>query len=323
MHTRSIENWTHEHVFLGKHHSRNERRTWLVVVLTSAMMVAEIVAGSLFGSMALLADGWHMATHAAAIGITAFAYRFARTHANDTHFSFGTGKIGDLAAFASAVILTLIALLIAYESVVRLFSPVAIRFGEATIVAIIGLVVNLLSAGLLFDKGSHDHSQDHHHYHEGSHHQSHHESHDLNLRAAYLHVLADALTSVLAIVALVAGRYFGWNWLDPVIGIVGAFVITRWAFGLIRSSAATLLDTVPDSRIANELRNKLETETDRITDLHLWRVGPGHQAAIISIVSDNPQAPVFYKNKLASLTGLSHLTVEVSKCPDAHSHQAT
>lgn len=318
MHTRSIENWTHEHVFLGEHHARNERRTWFVVVLTSAMMVAEIVAGSLFGSMALLADGWHMATHAAAIGIAAFAYRFARTHADDTRFSFGTGKIGDLAAFASAVILTLIALLIAYESVVRLFSPVAIRFGEATVVAIIGLAVNLLSAWLLFDKDSHDHSQHHHHNHEERHHHSHPESHDLNLRAAYLHVVADALTSVLAIVALLAGRYFGWNWLDPVIGIVGALVIARWAFGLICSSAATLLDTVPDARIANELRNKLETGTDRVTDLHLWRVGPGHQAAIISIVSDNPQAPEFYKNKLASLAGLSHLTVEVQNCPAAH-----
>jgi cation diffusion facilitator family transporter len=317
MHTNSTSKWKHEHVFLGEGHARNERRTWLVVALTSAMMVAEIVAGSFYGSMALLADGWHMATHAAAIGIAAFAYRFARTHANDPRFSFGTGKIGDLAAFSSAVILALIALLIAYESALRLFSPVAIRFGEATVVAVIGLAVNLLSAWLLFDSGSHDHSHDH-----GSdHHHSHHGS-DLNLRAAYLHVLADALTSVLAIVALLVGRYIGWNWLDPVIGIVGALVIARWAVGLMRSSSATLLDTVPDARLAKELRAKLETGTDRITDLHLWRVGPGHQAAIVSIVSDDPQPPAFYKDKLTSVSGLSHVTVEVEACPDPHGKQA-
>lgn len=321
MHTHSTSKWKHEHVFLGEDHARNERRTWLVVALTSSMMVAEIVAGSFYGSMALLADGWHMATHAAAIGIAAFAYRFARTHANDVRFSFGTGKIGDLAAFASAVILALIALLIAYESAVRLFSPVAIRFGEATVVAVIGLAVNLLSAWLLFDNGSHNHSHHHHDQHGHDHRHSHHGS-DLNLRAAYLHVLADALTSVLAIVALLAGRYMGWNWLDPVIGIVGALVIARWAFGLIRSSAATLLDTVPDPGLAIVLRNKLEEGTDRVTDLHLWRVGPGHQAAIISIVSDNPQPPAFYKAKIASALGVSHVTVEVEACPDSHEKQA-
>ncbi|MBY0530448.1 MAG: CDF family Co(II)/Ni(II) efflux transporter DmeF [Xanthobacteraceae bacterium] len=321
MHTKSLKDLTHEHVFLGEDHARNERRTWLVVALTFAMMVAEIVAGSVYGSMALLADGWHMATHVAAIGIAAFAYRFARTHANDSRFSFGTGKIGDLAAFASALILALIALLIAYESAMRLFSPVSIRFGEATAVAAIGLAVNLLSAWLLFDKSNHDHSH-HHQDRVGHHHHSHDEDRDLNLRAAYLHVLADALTSVLAIVALLMGRYMGWTWFDPVIGIVGALVIARWAAGLIRSSSATLLDTVPDVQLAKELRAKLETGTDRVIDLHLWRVGPGHQAVIISIVSDDPQTPAFYKHKLALVTGLSHVTVEVEACPDTHEKQA-
>lgn len=308
MHTRTIENLTHEHVFLGEGHERNERRTWGVVALTFVMMIAEIIGGSLFGSMALLADGWHMATHAAAIGIAAFAYSFARKHARDARFSFGTGKVGDLAAFTSAVILGLIALLIAYESIGRLFSPVAIHFGEATIIAFVGLLVNLASAWLLFDRGGHSHHE---------HHEGHHHHHDLNIRAAYIHVLADALTSVLAIGALLAGRYFGWIWLDPIIGIVGALIIAQWAWGLIRSSSATLLDTMPDAELAKQIRTKLEPNTDRVTDLHLWRVGPGHHAAIISLVSDDPQSPQYYKERLTPLSGLSHVTVEVIRCPNA------
>jgi cation diffusion facilitator family transporter len=288
----------------------------MVVGITATMMIAEIVAGTVFGSMALLADGWHMATHAAAIGIAAFAYRFARTHAHDSRFTFGTGKVGDLAAFASAIILGLIALLIAWESAVRLYSPIAIQFGEATVVAVVGLVVNLLCAWLLFerDDGQHDHG--HHHHHGHSHDHGHHGK-DLNLRAAYLHVVADALTSVLAIVALLAGRYFGWVWLDPIIGIVGAIVIARWSYGLIRSSAATLLDTVPDKELQLRIRERLETAGDRISDLHLWQVGPGHHAAIVSIVADTPEPPQVYKSKLANLPGLSHVTVEVERCPDA------
>jgi len=313
MHKNSIEYLTHEHVFLGERHAQNERRTWSVVALTFVMMVAEIVGGSVFGSMALLADGWHMATHAAAIGIAAFAYRFARKHAHNARFSFGTGKVGDLAAFTSAVILGLIALLIAYESAVRLYSPVAIHFGEATIIAVVGLMVNLVSAWLLLDRSEHSHS--HHDHHNHGH-------HDLNIRAAYLHVLADALTSVLAIAALLAGRYFGWIWLDPIIGIVGALVIAQWAWSLIRSSAATLLDTMPDEELAKKIRFALESGSDRITDLHLWRVGPGHQAAIISLVADKPQAPGFYKTKLEKLIGLSHVTVEVEACPSEKNRAA-
>jgi cation diffusion facilitator family transporter len=312
MHTHSLEKWSHDHVFLGERHGQNERRTWLVVGVTGAMMVAEIVAGTLFGSMALLADGWHMATHAAAIGITAFAYRFARTHARDSRFTFGTGKVGDLAAFASAIILALVAAMIAWESLVRLYSPVAIRFGEATIVAVIGLVVNLASAWLLFERGDHDHDHNHHHDHGHHHHAA-----DLNLRAAYLHVVADALTSVLAIVALVVGRSFGWIWLDPIIGIVGAIIIAKWSLGLIRSSAATLLDTVPDRELETAIRARLEKGTDRVSDLHLWRVGPGHHAAIISLVSHDPEAPQFYKDMLARLPELSHVTIEVERYPGA------
>ncbi len=320
MHAQSLSPWSHKHIYLGEDHSRNERRTWLVVALTLAMMIAEITAGSVFGSIALLADGWHMATHAAAIGIAAFAYRFARMHAHDKRFSFGTGKVGDLAAFASAVILGLISLLIAYESFTRLFSPVAIRFGEATAVAAVGLAVNLLSAWLLWGGGrSNDHHHHHHHgpsEHHGDH-AHHHGSQDLNLRAAFLHVLADALTSVLAIVALLAGRYFGWIWLDPVIGTIGALIIAQWAYGLIRSSAATLLDIVPDIGVVNAIKTELEQNGDRIADLHLWRVGPQQHAAIISLVSHEPKTAEFYKAKLAGFSMLGHVTVEVHTCPDA------
>src|SRR5918998_3034419 len=256
MHSHTLNHWQHDHVFLGGHHDRHERRTWLVVGLTAAMMVAEIVAGTIFGSMALVADGWHMSTHAAALAIAALAYRFARKHAHDPRFSFGTGKVGELAAFSSAIILAVIALLIGYESLMRLMAPVPIQFGEATVVAVIGLAVNLASAWLL--AGDHHHHGHHHHdhghlghrhhhddedHHHGHAHGDHHQhGGDTNIRAAYLHVLADALTSVLAIVALLAGRFSGWNWLEPVMGVVGAGVIAQWSWGLIRTAGATLLD---------------------------------------------------------------------------------
>jgi cation diffusion facilitator family transporter len=307
MPSHSVKPWTHKHAFLGGDHRRNEQRTKLVVALTLTMMVVEIVAGSLAGSLALLADGWHMATHAAALGISAFAYTYARRHADDPRFTFGTGKVGDLAAFTSAVVLGLVAVLIAYESAVRLMSPVAIRFAEATIVAIIGLAVNLASAWLLWDGAGHSHGDPHHES------RAHDHSHgDRNLRAAYLHVLADAMTSVLAIVALLAGGYFGWLWLDPVIGIVGALLIGRWAIGLMRDSGATLLDVIPDPSIVKQIHDRIEQGGDRIADLHIWRVGPGHHAAIVAVVSDNPKSPEHYKHALGEI-GLSHLTVEVHK----------
>jgi cation diffusion facilitator family transporter len=249
MHSHSVDAWEHQHVFLGDKHDSHERRTWSVVALTGVMMVAEIVAGSIFGSMALVADGWHMFTHAEALTISALAYRFASRHANDPRFSFGTGKFGELAAFTSAIVLALVALLIAYESATRLLSPVAIHFTEASVVAFIGLAVNLASAWLLFD-------EEHHHHHEDDDHHAHdhHHGHDTNIRAAYMHVLADMLTSVLAIVALLAGRFLGWVWLDPVMGILGALLIARWSWGLLRSAGAVLLDVVPNPRLAAALR---------------------------------------------------------------------
>jgi cation diffusion facilitator family transporter len=319
MHSHTLNHWQHEHVFLGEHHDRHERRTWLVVGLTAAMMVAEIVAGTIFGSMALVADGWHMSTHAAALAIAALAYRFARRHAHDPRFSFGTGKVGELAAFSSAIILALIALLIGYESVVRLMNPVSIQFGEATVVAVIGLAVNLASAWLL--AGDHHHGHHHHQDHGGHRHHGHehgnhhHHGGDTNIRAAYLHVLADALTSVLAIVALLAGRFYGWSWLDPVMGVVGAVVIAQWSWGLIRTAGATLLDAVPDHTLARSVRERIEVGEDRVTDLHLWRLGPGHAGLIVSVVSDAPQPPEVYKQQLSGIEGLSHVTVEVHACP--------
>jgi cation diffusion facilitator family transporter len=308
MHDHSIATWRHDHVFLGEAHHRHEVRTWLVVGLTAATMVAEIVAGTVFGSMALTADGWHMSTHAAALAIAALAYRFAARHARDKRFSFGTGKLGELAAFASAIILALVALLICYESAVRLFQPAAIRFDEAAAVAVIGLLVNLLSAWLLWDHHDHDHAD-----HGSGHH--HHHDHDTNIRAAFIHVMADALTSVLAIAALLGGRFYGWTWLDATIGILGAVIILRWSYGLIVSAGKTLLDIVPDDGLAERLRERLEVKGDKLADLHLWQLGPGHAGIIASVVSDDPKEPDVYKRRLGGIRGLSHVTVEVHRCP--------
>src|SRR4051794_8215851 len=307
MHSHSIDQWTHDHMFLGSRHARHERRTWFVVALTSLMMVGEITVGWLSGSMALLADGWHMATHAAALGIAALAYLFARRQAGNSHFSFGTGKFGDLAAFSSAIILTMIAVQIAYESAYRLFHPVPIAYGEAIAVAVLGLAVNLVSAWLLRD--------DHDHHHGHAHGQHHH--HDNNLRAAYIHVMADAATSVLAIAALVIAMVSQWVWADPVVGIVGSLVIASWAFGLIRAAGAVLLDVSADKSLETVIRDRIETKGDRVTDLHLWQVGPGHRAAVISVISDHPLPPATYKRRLGGLRGLSHVTIEVETCPHA------
>lgn len=294
----------HEHVFLGSGHERNERRTWLVIALTATMMIAEIAAGSLFGSMALIADGWHMATHALAMLIAAFAYVYARRNARNERFTFGTGKLGELAGFASAIILALIALLIGWESILRLGAPVAIDFPQAIAVAVIGLIVNLVSAWLLSDGHHHEHG------HEPGHH--HHHGRDNNLRAAYLHVLADGLTSLLAIFALTAGAFYGWLWLDPAMGIVGALVIARWSWGLIRDAGGVLLDYVPpEEDLPNEIRDALKAEGERITDLHVWQLGPGHHGAIVAIASVAPKAPSHYREKLAHIDELSHVTIEV------------
>ncbi len=306
MHTHSLEPWTHQHTFLGAKHDHHARRTWFVVALTAVMMVAEIVGGTIFGSMALVADGWHMSTHAGALAIAGFAYHFARKHSDDPRFTFGTGKLGELAGFASAIMLALVALLIAYESAQRLFSPVQISFNEAIAIAVIGLAVNVVSAFLLHDDHHHDHGHDHH--------DNHHGHDDTNLRAAYLHVLADALTSVLAIVGLLAARFYGWVWMDPAVGIIGAIVIASWSIGLIRSAGTTLLDMVPDGSLASQITEKLEANGDRVSDLHIWRLGPGHSALMVSVVSDEPQEPAAYKARLKELRGLSHVTVEVHAC---------
>ncbi|MFC4173275.1 CDF family Co(II)/Ni(II) efflux transporter DmeF [Microvirga sp. GCM10011540] len=325
MHGDSLQALRHDHVFLGDDHERNERRTWFVIALTATMMVVEIVAGTVYGSMALVADGWHMSTHAAAMLISALAYFYARRHARNPRFTFGTGKLGDLAGFASAIILALIALLIGWESLLRLANPIPIDFGQAIAVAAIGLVVNLASAWLLKDDHhhhGHHHAHSHHdhgHHHEHGHHHyghSHGGGRDNNLRAAYLHVLADALTSVLAIVALLAGSAYGWLWLDPLMGIVGALVIARWSWGLIRDAGAILLDVVPEGEdLPDEIREALEGEGDRITDLHVWQVGPGHHAAIVSLATSAPKAPSAYKERLSHLHELSHVTVEVQPLP--------
>lgn len=319
MHSHTLDGWRHEHVFLGARHDRNEKRTWLVVGLTATMMVAEIAGGSYFGSMALLADGWHMSTHAGALAIAAFAYRFARSHARDPRFAFGTGKLGDLAGFTSAVVLALIALAIGYESIVRLLQPVAIHYDEAIAIAVVGLGVNLASAWLLGGDHHHDHGHGHEHdHHDHHHHDHHHHHHDHNLRAAYWHVLADALTSVLAIGALLAARFYGWTFLDPVIGIVGAAVIAHWAWGLTRDAGAVLLDAVPNRSIDDAIRARLEAGHDRIADLHIWRLGPGHHGAIVSLVADAPEPVEHYKRLLDDVAGLSHVTVEVYRCQGPH-----
>lgn len=303
----------HHHVFLGAEHQRNERRVWLVIALTASMMVAEILAGKLYGSMALVADGWHMSTHAGAMLITALAYGYARRHAANPRFSFGTGKMGDLAGFASAVVLAIVALLIAWESFLRLTNPVPIRFEQAIAVAVIGLVVNLVSARLLHGgHGHHHHGHDHGHDHHHADHDHGRHGHDNNLRAAYLHVLADALTSVLAIAALLVGRSYGWLWADPAMGVVGALVIARWSWGLIRDAGSVLLDAPAEGpQVRQEIEDILAATGDTLKDLHVWQIGPGHFAAIISVASATPQPAQHYKALLLPVHELSHVTVEV------------
>jgi cation diffusion facilitator family transporter len=368
------------HEFLGTHHDRNARRTWMVVAITFVMMVAEIFAGMIYGSMALLADGVHMATHAGALTVAALAYAYARRHQHDTRFAFGTGKVGDLSGFASALVLAVVAVLIGVESVGRLLNPISVAFNEAILVAVIGLVVNLVSAALLMhghdhgqeragedmqgtgghahsahDPGhahahthgdAHDHDDGHAHTHahdddhdgaparahghdddhlddrehdghapgrpsaneEPHHDTSHHADH--NLLAAYVHVLADAVTSVLAIVALVAGRYLGWVWLDAAMGLVGAAVILRWSFVLMRQTARVLLDSA-DPSLLQRVKERLERDGACVSDLHIWRLGPGHSAVVATVVCPSGNKPDYFKKKLSEVPTLSHVTVEV------------
>jgi cation diffusion facilitator family transporter len=403
---------THRHVFLGEGHEQNERRTWMVIVLCSVMMVAEIVGGILFGSIALVADGLHMSTHASALLLAALAYSYARRHADDRRFSFGTGKLGDLAGFTSAIVLAMIAILIGYEAVTRLIWPVAISFNEAIPIAFLGLAVNVASV-LLLSGGGHDHLHGHGHGHSG--HAHHHDDahwiesagnvlsfeifednspphfrlssdgslvlspdevtvetvrasgerqlfamasrggylesvaqvpephefvalvrlgrgadahsvtfqeqehaggaahRDNNMRAAIIHVLADAAVSVLVIIGLLLGRFLGWIFMDPVAGLCGAIVIAAWSYGLIRDTGAILLDMNPDHGMADRMRAMIEGDGDRLTDLHLWRLGPGHLGAILSVDTQKQRGPQYYRALLERFRGLSHVTVQVQQ----------
>lgn len=298
----------HDHDFLGRDHDQNARRTLWVVALTAVMMVGEIIAGILTGSMALLADGIHMATHAGALTVAAIAYSYAKRHKDNSQFSFGTGKVGDLAGFASALVLAIFAIGIAVESVSRLLQPVQVAFGNAAIVAVLGLIVNIVSA-LLLSGGHHNHT----HGHEGhdDHGGHHHHGEDNNLRSAYMHVLADALTSVLAIAALLAGRYLGLGWMDPVMGIVGALVIARWSWTLMRDTAVVLLDKT-DAALATKVRNAIEKPGDvAVVDLHVWRVGPEAHAGIVSVEKRASYVSTDLRMRLKHLPALRHLTLEI------------
>jgi cation diffusion facilitator family transporter len=405
----------HSHVFLGTGHEQNERKTWGVIALCGVMMLVEIVGGTLFGSLALVADGLHMSTHAGAMLIAALAYTYARRHADDSRFVFGTGKLGDLAGFSSAIILAMIALLIGYEAVSRFLSPVPIHFREAIPIAVVGLFVNIVSAWLLSGGDHHGHGHSHAHGHAGHEHgdesqrlitatgsadlaifedggpprfrlrfsepgsarglslvtlrpdgqrqvfsfedrgdywesreevpephafravvrlvdgehevifdEHAHNPHeeagpasaalrDNSIRSAYVHVLADAVVSILAITGLVLARTFGWLWMDPLAGIVGALVIANWSYGLLRDTGGILLDMSPDPALAEKLRNTVEGDGDRLIDLHLWRLGPGHLGAVVSVVTGKPRDAAFYRAALSRFKSLSHVTVEVTR----------
>jgi cation diffusion facilitator family transporter len=311
----------HSHSFLGIGHQRNERKTWAVIWLCTAMMIAEIIGGLAFGSIALVADGLHMSTHAGALLLAALAYTYARRYVDDPRFTFGTGKLGDLAGFTSAIILAMIALLIGYEAVTRLIEPVPIQFGEAIAIASVGLAVNLVSAWLLGSGHDHDHAHHHaHHHHDHAHdHGHHHHPHphkaahhrDHNIRAAVVHVLADAAVSVLVIAGLGLAWLFSWLWMDALAGIIGAIVIASWSVTLIRDTGRILLDMTPDAEMADSLRKMIEADGDSLADLHLWRLGPGHLGAIVSVCTCESRGQDYYRAKLAKFPALSHLTIEV------------
>ena len=299
MHTKSLAPWQHEHVF-GQHRQQSgERRVLVVVALTGAMMLIEIAAGLTFRSMALLADGLHMGSHLAALAAAWLAYRYARQHATDRRFSFGTGKVNALAGYSSAVILVLFALAMAMQSTGRLLEPTPIAFREALAVAAVGLVINGICAWLLAER--HDENDETHH-------------HDHNLHAAYLHVLADMATSVLAIVALLGGLLFDWSWLDPLVGILGAIVVARWAFGLIRDAGSVLLDREADAAILARVRSAIEVADDRVSDLHVWSIGTGGYAAAMTVVTATPMQPAHYKDRIPASVRIVHATVEVHRC---------
>ena len=334
MHETNLAAWEHGHSFGLDRRRPGERRTLIVALLTAATMVVEIVAGLAFGSMALLADGLHMASHTVALGLAVLAYMYCRRHAGDPRFAFGTGKVNSLGGYTSALLLAGFAIYMVVESVSRLMTPVPIRFDAAIAVAVIGLIVNGVSVFILDvrqhepehhadahgpEAHAHHHGHGHGHSHSHSHGHGHSHGHqDHNLRGAYLHVLADALTSLLAIVALLAGKYLGAVWMDPAMGIVGAFLVSRWAWGLLRDSSHTLLDQQAPATVRDGIRRAIEQFRDtRIVDLHVWSIGPGLFAAELAVVSHQPEEPTVYK-ELLSGTGLAHVTVEVHRCPGDH-----
>jgi cation diffusion facilitator family transporter len=302
MHIHTLERWQHSHDFVVIH-EKGEKRTKQVLILTVITMVTEITAGFAFGSMALLADGWHMGTHSVAFAITIFAYHYARKHAKDNQFTFGTGKVSVLGGFASAIALAGVAIVMAIESIERFVHPSIIQFNEAIAVAVAGLIINIICAVLLY--GHHGHS------HAGKHH------HDHNIRGAYLHVLADALTSILAIIALCFGKYYGWNGLDPLMGIVGAVLITRWSYGLLIDTSSILLDKNIKLEKTKDIVAAIESDSDnRIADIHVWKVGPADYAAMISLVTHYPKDSEYYKKLLSKYNELAHITIEVNHCEE-------
>jgi cation diffusion facilitator family transporter len=297
----------HDHTFNQDRKMPGESRTFIVIALTAVMMVVELISGVLFGSMALLADGLHMASHAVALSISAFAYVYARRNARSSKFSFGTGKVNALGGFTGAVLLAMFALLMAFESVIRLLNPVVIVFNQAILVAVIGLVVNGVSVVIL---GVDDHGHGHHD-HDGHH------NHDHNLKSAYLHVMADALTSLLAIFALLAAKYFGLIWMDPLMGVIGALLIARWSAGLLGTTSSVLLDRQAPNHMQSEIRTLIEADNDsRITDLHVWAIGPEIYSAQITVVAENPRGPEDYKSRIPASLKIVHLTIEVHSCSD-------
>lgn len=338
MHTDSVAKWQHTHVFGQDQVRSGEKQTLIVVIITAVMMVVEILVGIFFGSMALLADGIHMGSHMVGLLITLIAYVLARKYAADNRFSFGTGKVNSLAGYTSALLLVIFALFMGYESIMRFFNPVEIQYNIAIIVAVIGLIVNGGSMLILGEKGhSHDHGGGHDHNHSAhehdhpdhEHHEHHdHGDHDLgdhrhvnrhdhNLKAAYLHVFADAMTSVFAIFALLTAKYFGWVWADPLMGIVGAILVARWSFGLIKNTSTILLDHQSSPELRQRIVGIVESYKDtRVSDLHIWSIGPGIFSANLSVVTSAPDSPDKYKALIPCDTGVVHATVEVHPCPE-------
>jgi cation diffusion facilitator family transporter len=315
MHLKNIKLWQHDHIFGQDKEQASEGRTIIVTVVTLVMMVAEIVAGIIFGSMALLADGLHMASHATALGINSFAYIYARRHSKDKGFNFGTGKVNTLGGFTGAILLGLFALFMCWESAKRMFAPVGIAFNQAIFVAVIGLVVNMVSVFILDTRQKGHHSHDDPHGNSEHHGDNHHHNHDHNLQSAYLHVLADALTSVLAIAALLSAKYFGLIWMDPLMGIIGGVMVFRWSLGLLQTTSHVLLDKNGPEEIKQKIKEGIEADGDsRIADLHLWSVGPNIYGVIISVVACNPLKPEQYKKLIPGDLGLAHISVEISKC---------